>query len=142
MIELISLQLLPWISISSSPVTVQTQDPSVMLAIQILAVFVGGVIALIANYFLQMHSFNVQRKAKQEDRRTEAYVELLSDISDYGMTHGINNLMPFHMAKAAMYGSPKIRDKIRPEIMKPFFGRERSFDTTLNEIKQIILEEI
>jgi membrane protein YqaA with SNARE-associated domain len=69
MIEFISLQLLPWISINSSPVTVQTQDPWVTFAIQFFAVLAGGVIAYLIGNHQQEKAFAQQAEINRENQR-------------------------------------------------------------------------
>lgn len=50
---------------------------------QMFAVIAGGIIALIANYALQMLNFDIQGKIALKNQRVAAYSELLLDIASF-----------------------------------------------------------
>jgi putative flippase GtrA len=50
---------------------------------QVLAVIIGGMIALVANYFLQRHSFKEQNKTNRMNQRMIAYSDLLRELHNF-----------------------------------------------------------
>lgn len=114
--EFICLQLLPWISINSSPVTVQTQDPWLTGTIQFFAVLFGALTAGYISYRLQKQSFDKQDQRDQMNRREAAYMELIRTMADYRLAHTEWSVLVFHLYKAFRYGSPNVRAKIQTII--------------------------
>lgn len=142
MIELICLSTVTLDPINASTVIVNTQDPWVAFFSQIAAVFIGGVIALIANYALQMHGFDVENRANLMNQRRDAYSRLLYDIYAYEKSHKIMEDISFHIAQAALYGSPEVR-RISESLLKEQDIRGvRRFWSLLNAMKIAIKVEI
>jgi hypothetical protein len=123
-------------------VMVQIQNPWVMFFSQVSAVIIGGIIALVANYFLQKKSFSSQNETNQKNLRISAYNDLLGNISLYQATHGIKDDMPTNMAKAFAYGSSEIKNLIKPQIEMQQMGSDRTFYTSIEQIKNRMVEEI
>ena len=118
------------------------------LFIQISAVIAGGIIALIANYALQMHSFDVQGKTALINQRVAAYSELLLDIATFDseltpISMAIPSHFYFHAAKAALYGSPIVEAKLQPWITNPNYDyRDHDFGVLIHESKSAMEAEI
>lgn len=148
MIELICLATEPLIPINNATFILQTQDPWMTLFIQISAVIAGGIIALIANYALQMHSFDVQGKTALINQRVAAYSELLLDIATFDseltpISMAIPSHFYFHAAKAALYGSPIVEAKLQPWITNPNYDyRDHDFGVLIHESKSAMEAEI
>jgi hypothetical protein len=142
MIEYISLVTGSVIrNLNNSTIILQTQDPFVTFGSQVLSVIVGGLIALIANYFLQMHSFNVQNETNRMNLRIAAYIALLGHISNYKSNLDMSFIadMGFYLTKAAAYGSPEIKALIKPEIRKSQISKSHEFDSSIDRIKNAII---
>lgn len=130
------------IRLNDSTVIVQTQDPWMTFFSQIFAVFIGGIIALIANYVLQMRAFDVQGKAALMNQRMAAYSELLHDISLYDASSYMPEAALFHANRAALYGSPIVEAKLRPWIEDRELESKINFWPFLYEIKSDMETEI
>jgi hypothetical protein len=131
----------------NSTIIIQTQDPWVANASQILSVFIGGLIALIANYLLQMRSFSIQNETSQKNQRIAAYGDLIGHISNYESALGSQGTrfiedMGLYLARAVVYGSPEISALIIPEIKKLGIENNREFLTSIEKIKAAIIKEI
>jgi hypothetical protein len=130
------------IHINSTTVIVQAQDPWMTFFSQVTAVIVGGIIALIANYALQMHSFNVQNKTNRMNQCIAAYIELLGDIVNHIPGTSIAEDMKVHMAKAAAFGSPRIRDELVPYFQLTVPGIIIYPEPFMEDIKFAIMNEL
>lgn len=122
-------------------VMVQIQDPLVTFFSQVSAVIIGGIIALIANYFLQKKSFSAQNETNQKNLRIAAYNDLLGNILHYQLIPGIKDDMGVSMAKAFAYGSSEIKTLIGPQIQVRPMGMDRNFAASMDLIKKRIIEE-
>jgi len=127
MIELICLAADPIVRLNDSTFIVQPQDPWVTFFVQMSGVLVGGLIAIGANYALQMHSFKLREEANLRNRRRDAYSELLSDmvIIDFPESTPIAKFI-YHLAIAKIYAGPYLKryieewvDKCKKDNMPP-----------------------
>lgn len=141
MIELICLQLLPWISINASPVTVQTQDPRMMGFIQFLAVFLGSLFAFVVGYILQESSFDKQNQTYRRNQREDAYMELVKIMADYRFGQVQRPLLIFGLYKAYRYGSPRLKAKIQTIIGNRIPYTVEFLTKDLEEIDEIIYDD-
>lgn len=142
MIETIYLAADTIIRLNNSTVLMQTQGSGSSFFSQIAAVFLGGIIALVANYVLQIHSFKVQGEANKQNQRMIAYVNLFGDITNYRTGMGDYGNMSLHMAQAAAFGSPQVRGKIASYIYESGGRLSVEFNPILDQIKGLIIQEL
>jgi len=126
-------------SLNNSTIIIQTQDPWTSFVSQVLSVVIGGIIALIANYFLQKHNFDLQNRTNMMNQRISAYNSLLGHIANYGSSINAAD-MGLYLIRAASYGSPEIKDLIKPIVENVHVDAEGKFEASL--ITKVIIEEI
>ena len=117
---------------------------SQILASQILAFIVGGLIAAMGNYLLQKWSFNAQNEANKRDSRISAYNTLLGHIINYEADRTKDYIPDMGLWLTNVFTSTrnqKIKAKIEPLLIKKL-ERSPELETKLIEIKEAIVEEI
>lgn len=112
MIGPICLATEPLIPLNNATFILQTPDPWTTFFIQMFAVIAGGIIALMANYALQKQRFKAENETNRNNRRTDAYIDLLGAIFRYESTSKIDEDLRFHAIKAYIYGSPTVSKEI------------------------------
>lgn len=142
MIEIFCLTTGSVIFLNNSTLTVQTQDPNIAFTNQILAIFYGGMIALIANVLLQSLSFWIQDQKNLKNLRTSAYLDLLAHILT---VEKINHMDTgkFHsaLARAATYGSPTIKQLLN-QLMITDIRNAEIYRTSFPDVKDLIFKEL
>lgn len=123
-------------------IVAQIQNPYVVFLSQVLAVFIGGVIALVANYVLQMHSFSIQNETNQMNRRIDAYIGLLGAISRYESTSLIDGDLMLHVLKASIYGSLTVNKEIEIWVSKLADDNTDEFRKLASNVRLIIVTEM
>jgi hypothetical protein len=142
MIGFICLAAGTLIRLNDSTIIVQTQGSSTTFFSQMLPVIIGGIIVLISNYALQIHSYRVQNKTNLMNKRIEAYTELLKDISNYRSERRSLGDMEFHVTKAAIYGSSEVSKRLQKWIGARGLYESDEFRKFMEEIKGVIIGEI
>jgi hypothetical protein len=120
-------------------------DPLWMDLLPLIIAFFVAISTLFTNYLLQRNSFNLQKETNRTALRIKAYSSLLGHISNYESLPGEKDFradMGLYLAMAAVYGSPKIKTLIIPEIEKAKIERSSEFGDSLRKIKDAIIEEI
>lgn len=134
--------------LGNSTIIIQTQNPWIAFGSQLFSVIVGGTIALIANYFLQKHSFNIQNETNLMNLRIAAYSNLIGHISNYESISIYTDQKKFiedmglYLVRAAVYGSQEVKTLIIPEIKKSKIEKSEEFSNSIGKIKGAIVEEI
>jgi len=120
MIELICLAADPIVRLNDSAFIVQPQDPWVAFFVQMSGVLVGGLIAIGANYALQVHSFKLQEEANLRIRRRDAYHELLRDLTIIKFSEESKPMSMFmnHLLMAKIYAGPYLKRYIEEWVDK------------------------
>lgn len=141
MIETICLVASNIIHLNDSTVMVQTQDPLVTFFSQVLAVIIGGIIALVANYFLQKHSFKEQDKTNRMNQRMIAYSGLLRELHNFRRSHKSSIDLEFHTGQVLIYGSRAARYKIKEWYTNQDSSIEANIDARIGEWMTIMNDE-
>ena len=113
----------------------------------LIVAIIAAICTVAGNYYLQERSFNAQNRTNQINLRISAYSNLLGHISNYESLSDepdrefISNMGLF-LTRAAVYGSPKVKALIIPEIGKPKIEKNLEFNDSLNKIKDAMIEEV
>jgi hypothetical protein len=142
MIGLICLATSPLIRLNDSTVIVRAQDPWMAFFGQILAVFVGAILALMANYALQSHGFKMQSETMQLNQRNAAYFDLLKDIASSHSTGIDPSDTLFHEFQAYLYGSKAVRDEIANSSKTKNSNPKLSLFSSTRKLEAIIIIEL
>ncbi len=137
MIEFIYLQLMPWISINTSPVTVQTQDPWTMFFVQASSIAVGGIIAFGANYLLQVNGIYMQYEKEQFGKLNDLYNELLIDIHSYTSTGNVSKDLEIHLTLLGIICGPRTQKEVN-QLQLPNSVMLSELSKTLDSVSKIL----
>jgi hypothetical protein len=123
-------------------ITLRVQDSLATFLSGMFPVIIGGLITLGVNYFIQSRLFDEEKKIRKMDRRLTAYSDLLRDITDHVSHRAVPKFMEYHIIKAAYYGSPILKDKLRRWIGGRGLYECDEFKVSMKEVKEIIVAEI
>lgn len=113
----------------------------------LIVAMIAAICTIAGNYYLQERSFNAQNRTNQINLRISAYSGLLGHISNYESLSNESDRefisdMGLYLTRAAVYGSPKVKALIIPEIEEPKIKKTSEFNTALSRIKDAMIEEI